>query len=179
MDADTLDRAAAMAEADRHDGGGRYRLREIADRYADAGKLAVVTFDAGDREAFLNLAWQEIDQTRSLTPASLPRTLRAVGARVYAEFGTFTELVNRGSRAGLDARWFGPCVAIERTGFQWEQFLMPWLVPAVPSEARHSPETTHYVWEGVHSTAVLALGLIRGEIAWRPVPAVLCSERPT
>jgi hypothetical protein len=118
MRAEQLDHIAAMAEADRHPGGGRDRLRRLVDRGGDAGKLSVVTFEEPDRETFLDTAWQEINETRYLTPANLPRTLRAVGARVYAEFGTFAELVARGSRPGLDAGWFAPCAEIERASFR-------------------------------------------------------------
>jgi hypothetical protein len=174
-----LDRVAALAEADRHRGGGRDRLRDIALRYSDAGKLTVLTFDEGDREAFLDIAWQEIDASRALTPTDLPRTLRAVAARVYAEFGTFSDLVARGSRAGLDAHWFEPCAAIEHAGFRWGDFLMPWIVPSIDSEKRHSPQSNYYIWEGVHSTAVLALALMRGDLRWQPVSTVLCLERPS
>lgn len=173
-----LNLSEALAEADKHDGGGRRRARELAEQFAPVGDIVLRTFGENEREAFLDIAWQEIDATRYLTPSASPRTLRAAATRIRDEFGSFGALVQAEPRPGLVPEWFGSCVRIEREGFDWSKWLRPWLVPAVDSERRHSPATHLYVWEGVHSTVVLALGLLDGSLVWRPVEAVVSLQRP-
>jgi hypothetical protein len=65
----------ARAEADKLEGTGRCRARHVAEELAPTGDLTVHTFGQHKREAFLDIAWQEIDDTRCLTPAMAPRTL--------------------------------------------------------------------------------------------------------
>jgi hypothetical protein len=173
----TLDEA--LAEADRHRGRGRERLRAVAGKLAPRGKVLVRTLSETAREEFLDIAWIEIDETRHLMPEAHPRTLRAVATRIIEEFGSFAALVAAVPQPGLDPAWFRACADIEREGFDWARWVRPWLVPAVESEKRHSPRTNLYVWEGVHSTIALAVELMRNQLEWRPVEVVCCLEQPT
>jgi hypothetical protein len=172
----TLGLREALAEANRHVGGGKARLEALSQIYAPSGQLELVELATADE--FLDLAWQEIDATRALTPSDAARTLRAVAERVLRDPGSFAAIAEADPRAGLDPSWFGPCAAIEREGFDWSKWQSPWLVPAVESEWRFCPATTLYVFEGVHSTAVLAVELLRRSVDWRPITAVLCRGRP-
>ena len=70
----------ALVEASEHTRGGAERLRELAQANASSGGIVTLTFEEADQEAFLDLAWIEIDATRYLTSTDGPRTLRAVDA---------------------------------------------------------------------------------------------------
>lgn len=178
LDGRPLSLPEAPGEADQHRGGGKDRLRLLAEEFAPQGKLLLRTFDQHERDGFLDIAWQEIDATRYLTPPDCPRTLRSVAKRVLAEFGSFAELCRSDAKPGLQPEWFGPCAQIEEDGFDWSKWNRPWLVPAIAGERRLSPRTSLYVYEGVHSTAVLALSLLSGSVAWKSVDAIICIERP-
>lgn len=170
-----LDHPTAVAEADREEGNGRVRARCLADRLAASGKLWVSRLD---REEFMNLAWQEDDNTRQLTATLPSRTLAAVAERILNDFGSFDELLAADPLPGhLNPEWFRRCAELSRV-FDWEKWTKPWLVPAVASERRNSPGTTLYVCEGVHRTMVVAVGLLNGQIEWVPMQAVEAEERP-
>jgi hypothetical protein len=168
----------ARAEAANLEGYGRCRARRLAEELAPTGELALGTFGADGREAFLDIAWQEINETRRLTPPEFPRTLRAVATNVHADYGSFGAIFAADWQPDLCPAWFESCARIEAEGFDWAKFPRPWLVPAEGNEKRHSPRTDLYVWEGVHSTAVLALGLLVGSVEWRPVEVIVARRRP-
>jgi hypothetical protein len=54
-----LSLSEALAEADKHRGGGRHRARELADRFAPAGQLVLRSFGGGEREALVEGEWFE------------------------------------------------------------------------------------------------------------------------
>jgi hypothetical protein len=168
-----------VAEADRHAGGAASRPRDLAAAHATGSGIVLLDFETDDEEAFLDLAWIEIDATRLLTSGGGPRTLRAVATRILSDFGTFDRLIGSSPQPGLDPGWFASCARIENEGFDWDRWTKPWLVPACPSEQRSSPRTEYYIWEGVHSCLALAVGLVSERIEWRPLTAVLCLERPS
>jgi hypothetical protein len=169
-----LDYPTAVAEADREEGNGRMRARCLADRLAASGKLWVSRLD---REEFMDLAWQEDDNTRHLT-ASLPsRTLAAVAERILIDFGSFEGLLAADPIPGhLNPEWFRKCAELSRE-FDWQKWTKPWLVPAQANELRGSPRTTLYVCEGVHRTIVVAVALLSGSIDWAPMDAIEAEER--
>jgi hypothetical protein len=170
-----LDEGEALHEAGNRGG----RALDLVDRFAAAGKLWLCAFGEGDGEEFLGIAWQENDDTRYLTPSSSPRTLRAVGERILEEFGSFGALVRAQVVPGaLNPHWFEPCAQIERDGFDWHKWARPWLVPAQGDECRHSTDTRLYVWEGVHSSIVLAVGVLSSSIVWQRIEAIVSLERP-
>jgi hypothetical protein len=167
----TADEALAMAERQ----GGR--APEVARRLAPDGKLVLGRFGLAERDAFLDIAWQELaTKTRHLTAGS-ERTLAVVATAIVDRFGSFAALVAADPQTDLDPEWFRTCAEIEGEGFDFSKWLSPWLAPAIAADGG-SPTTTWYVWEGVHSIIVLAVGLIRGDIDWQPVDAVLCLDRP-
>ena len=168
----------ARAEADELEGTGRCRARRVAEELAPTGDLALHTFGQHEREAFLDIAWQEIDDTRCLTPPVAPRTLRAVATRVHEDFGSFGAILAAEWRPTLCPAWFESCARIEAEGFDWAKFRRPWLVPANEIEKRQSPNTEFYLWEGAHATIVLAVGLLFRSMDWRPVEAVVALRRP-
>ena len=167
-----LPRDEALAEAEFHTGGARRRIDELI----GLDKLRLRTFD--DRDDFLHIAFLENDETRYFTPCDGTRTLQAVAQRINAEFGSFGALALAAPRKGLSPPWFRACADIEERGWSWSEYRRPWLVPAVPSERRFSPETDLYMWEGLHSSITLAVGLLRGTCEWRPVEAIVSLERP-
>jgi hypothetical protein len=122
----------------------------LAEQLAPTGKIFVRTFAEDEREAFLDIAWQEIDATRYFTPASSSRTLRAVAARILEEFGTFDALVRARPRSGLCPQWFKRCAQIEREGFDRSKWVRPWLVPALERVA------SRICWKSSDGTGSLA-----------------------
>jgi hypothetical protein len=168
-----LDRAAALKEAEREQGNGVVRARCLADRLAAAGSMWVSRLN---EDEFLDLAWQETDHTRQLTEPP-PRTLRTVAQRILDQYGSFERLVSASPVCGrLDPSWFASCAALA-AAFNWDKFGKPWLVPAKASERQRSPATALYVCEGVHRTLVVAVGLLEGTIAWRPMLAIEAGRR--
>jgi hypothetical protein len=135
------------------------------------------SFEEQDEQAFLDLAWIEIDEVRALTPSNGPRTLAAVAGRILEAYGSFEQLA-QARPAGLDLEWFMPCRRFQRNGFRAAEMLPPWLVPASDDERRFSPNTYLYVWEGVHSTLVYALQLLEVSSTWQPIEAVVSLVRP-
>ena len=170
----TLDHGTALEAADQEEGNGRVRARCLAVRLAPGGKLWLSRLNQAE---FLDVAWQEDNNTRYLT-ASLPRrTLSRVAERILSEFGSFEKLVGTAPIPGqLSPEWFQKCADLARE-FDWEKWTKPWLVPAKPSERRGSPETTLYVCEGAHRTIVVAVGLLDGSIDWKPLVAIEAEER--
>jgi hypothetical protein len=173
-----LSSAEAWAEADHQTGGGRERVAAIVREFAGLGGLVLRTFGREDQASFLSIACLENDDTREVTEGG-PRTIGVVAARLKARFGSFRGVVSATPVPGrLNPLWFAKCAEIEEAGFDWAKFNGPWLVPACPSERRESADTELYVWEGVHSSLALAMGLITGSITWQPLDAVVSLRRP-
>lgn len=166
----------ALEDAALHGGAAEAKLARIARALAPRGALMLRTFDVDEQEDFLDLAWQEIEATRFLTPPDGPRTLRHVAHRIIEEFNDFDGLASAPPRPGLDPTWFSTCRMIQRS-FDWDEVNRPWLLPARPDERRHSPNTHMYISEGVHTTLVIAVGLELGERHWMPLEAVFAGNR--
>jgi hypothetical protein len=171
-----IEREEALQQADKQSVGSA-RARDVANRFADAGMLHWARFEESEREAFLDIAWQENNDGRYLT-RSCSRTLRSVAVRVFEEFGTFRDLVSAAPIPDeFNPSWFRSCSEIEDEGWAWAKF-QPWLVPAMGTEKRCSVRTQLYPWEGVRSSLVLALGLLTCRVPWQPFDAIICEERP-
>jgi hypothetical protein len=163
-----LEEAATLA---RTRGG---RAPELAKECADRGDLYL--YGIAEPDQFLDIAWQELAaKTKAITQGG-QRTLRDVAQVVLDRYGSFAELIKARPAADFDPGWFLSCAEIE-AHFDWSRWAEPWLVPATPGD--HGGQTTEwYVWEGVHSTIVLAKGLIDNSIEWQPMEAVVCLHRP-
>lgn len=169
----TLDLDEALAIAERQGG----RAPDVARRFAGRGKLVLCRFGETEEDAFLDIAWQELARKTKYLTGGGTRTLKAVATSIVDKFGTFGALAGADPRPDLDPDWFRQCAEIEAEGFGWSAWQPPWLAPATPDDGG-SPTTNWYVWEGVHSIIVLAVGLVRGSIQWQPVDAIICLDRP-
>jgi hypothetical protein len=167
-----LDAPEAERLAERR--GGRAPL--MVER-CSPGRLRLERFT--NRDGFLDIAWQEVPDTRFLTERRT-RTLQAVAERILSDYGSFGALV-RSQHLSINQRAaFQACADMEEkirtdgyTSFEWFE---PWLVPAVPGD-NGSPTTEWYVAEGVHSTIVRAVELVRDSKLWQPAHAVVCCDR--
>lgn len=127
-------------------------------------------FPLPDATAFLALIWQSINEARPLVPVGQPRTLRDCAARL-APFGwRFERLVDEGYS------WFAKCLdidaAFDRSKFGWIA-----LTPSNTSEQKETPQGTYYIYDGVHKSIVLAKKLLRREVEYAPLEALLLTPR--
>jgi len=131
-----------------------------------------------DADSFLSLIWQEIDDSRLLTPRGQPRTLRDVAHRLITRENTFEGLAQD---QGLSAQhhkpaWFEKCIPIANN-FSYEAFGFIAVVPATDAEQKQSPNGSFYIFDGTHKTIVLSTLLIKKQIKYKPVQAVLLIPR--
>jgi hypothetical protein len=141
-----------------------------------SGQIFSITFE--DQDSFLSLIWQEIDDSRLLTPEHEPRTLKDVAMRLIHAKHTIDRL---GSEIGLPPRqhnpaWFQKCIPIANS-FSYEAFGSIALVPANDSERAQSPSGTFYIYDGLHKTLVLSALLLRGLVSFQPLEAILLTPR--
>lgn len=140
------------------------------------GSTFTITLE--DTDSFLSLIWQEIDDSRLLTPRGKSRTLRDVAGRVVVGAHTFESLARD---CGLPAQqhnpsWFQKCIPIAND-FSYEAFGFVAIVPANDNEQKQSPNGSFYIFDGIHKTLVLSTLLIKQQIAYKPVQAVLLIPR--
>jgi hypothetical protein len=170
-----LTREEADAERDKHT--DPEALRRI-DSLIAFNQLYLRTLE---RQAFLDLAWLENDETRYLTADEPSRTLEAVAEGIVRRFGRdrpFAELLRAAPIPGkFRPAWFDSCARIERDGFDVEKMDRPWLVPARPNERRGCERTDFYICEGLHSTIALAVELVGKGRTWRGLEAIVSGER--
>ena len=168
----TADEAAPLA--DRRGG----RAERIVDR-CPGGSLEYRRVE--ERDEFLDIAWQEVSQTRFLTEGET-RTLGAVARMILERYGSFSALADDEMLLPDQREWFRSCVEMEAEvdakGFARFEWWEPWLVPATAND-RGSLTTVWYVAEGVHSAIVLAVEVTRDPDLWRPLTVVICRERVT
>jgi hypothetical protein len=145
-------------------------------REVERGRIFSFTFE--DVESFLSLIWQEIDDTRLLTPSGQPRTLRDVAERVLKSGHSLEKLA---SDLGFPINqhkpaWFKKCVPIAQN-FSYESFGFVATVPATDSERRQSPNGSFYIYDGIHKTLVLSILLVSQQIIYDPIQAILLIPR--
>jgi hypothetical protein len=138
----------------------------------------IYLFQLYDEESFLSLIWQEINETRLLTPAKQSRTLFDVATRFVQNGYTF-EGLNKDmglARKQHQPEWFSKCIPID-SEFDFAHFGWIVLVSAIDHEREQSPNGSFYVFDGVHKTLVLAKRLIAREITFQPIEALLLLPR--
>ncbi len=130
-----------------------------------------------DEESFLALIWQDIPQSKILTPRG-GRTLQDVAQRMHNRGLSFRSLVDgqaQGDR--YNPSWFKSCVELE-SHFDYEQFRCLILVHPTDREREQNPGGSMYIYEGVHRSLVLAHLLLMQRIIYRPVEAIFLLPRP-
>lgn len=127
---------------------------------------------------FLNLIWSQFNGIRFLAPADLPRTLRDVGQRLIDSRLTLSDLtIHQGmTPPDHDPKWFAKCALIAGA-FSYEQFGELALTPANEGERRQSPGGKFYIYDGTHKSLVLSVLLLRGDVAFQPIEALVIFPR--
>lgn len=142
----------------------------------ESGEAYQLTIE--DRESFLSLVWQEIDDSRLLTPPNQPRSLRDVAQRFDKSGYTFKSL---SSPLGLpptqhQPEWFQKCLQISEP-FQFELFGFVTLMQLNDGERRQTPHGTFYIYDGAHKSLVLSALLVKDNVVFQPVDAILLTPR--
>jgi hypothetical protein len=132
-----------------------------------------------DSEYFLSLIWQEIDDSRLLTPKGESRILHDVAKRMLENYWTFEKL---SSNLGLtkkqhNPKWFETCIEIDRD-FDVDRFGWVTVVPANYNERNQSPKGKFYIYDGTHKTIVLSKRLLKKETEFQPIEALYILPRP-
>jgi hypothetical protein len=140
--------------------------------------ISLSLFTIHDEASFLSLVWQEIDDSRLLTPLGQSRTLADVAARIVANRWTIDSLSRPMGLPQSEHRpgWFEPCVTIN-SEFNFEDFDFVGLVAANDSERRQSPRGTFYIYDGAHKTLVLAHRLLTKQTAFHSTEGLLITPR--
>ncbi len=163
-----LPREAVAARLREHQERGFHVDSRLLREVHHPGQLSLLTLETeGD---FLGLVWQSVEATRPLTPPGQPRSLQDCAFQLRHFQWTFNSLV----LAGYE--WFQKCVAIDGA-FDLEKFGWVAVTPLVAGELRETPHGSHYVYDGVHKSIVLAKRLLRGELQYSPVEALLLEPR--
>lgn len=115
---------------------------------------------------FLSLVWQSIPEARPLVPVNQPRTLRDCAARLSPYGWQFDRLVQEGHN------WFQACADIDE-GFDYRKLGCIAIQVCLPQEKRETPAGTYYIYDGVHRSIVLAKRLLRREVGYKPLEALL------
>jgi hypothetical protein len=121
------------------------------------------------RELF-SLVWQSIDQTRPIGPVGHSRTLRDCALRLSGFGWQFESLV----QAGFSG--FQTCVDID-AAFDYSKFGWIVVTPLNSRETDETPEGSYYIFDGVHKSIVLAKRLLRQEVEYTSVEALLLTPR--
>lgn len=160
--------AAVRARLEAHQQAGHHVDSRLMKEIEQPGVMSVATL--ADQAQFLRLIWQANDHTRVLTPHAAPRSLRDCAERIRTIGGSFQALVDAGHA------WFETCVEIDS---QFDYSALGWVVvtPATDGERRSTPGGTHYVYDGVHKSIVLAKKLLWGELEYEPVEVLLLEPR--
>ncbi len=132
-----------------------------------------------DRTSFLSLIWQDIPDTRLLTPFCEPRTLQHVAQRMLDQSWTFERLASDLGKPSEEHKpqWFKQCCPI-CSHFDFDRFGWVIVVPANDHERQCSPTGSLYIFDGVHKTLVLSNLLLSNVIKYQPIDALLLLPRP-
>lgn len=153
----------------------------VDDRLVKAVKESEALFllTLEDENSFLSLIWQEIDDTRLLTPPGESRTLRDIVHRMIDQSLTLEDLTSDLGKPEHSHKpeWFKKCLVIN-SDFDFNHFGWIAVVPAIDSERTQSPTGSFYIYDGVHKTLVLSKRLLSGETQFQPVEALLLLPRP-
>jgi hypothetical protein len=164
----TLTTTEVLDVLDQHRKAGLHVDARLFEEVLKPGALHLICLCCVNR--FLELVWQSIDATRPLARASHPRTLDRCAQRLSGFDWKFQSLVDAGYP------WFASCVEIDS---QFNVARFGWLAvkPLTPSEKQETPGGTYYVYDGAHKSIVLAKKLLRRELEYLPVEALLLTPR--
>lgn len=131
-----------------------------------------------NKESFFSLIWQEIDYSRLLTPPGKPRCLFDVGNRFIKCDYSFEQLSEpmQLSANQHNHQWFKNCISIN-SDFDYKKFGLITIVPAKDCERTQSPKGTFYIYDGIHKSLVLAVKILRKEIDYQEIEALLMIPR--
>jgi hypothetical protein len=134
--------------------------------------------DLKDKESFLSLIWQESDPGRLLTPRNQTRCLSDVGKRFIDNNYTFEKLSEpMGLSSTLhDPEWFRKCNNINDK-FDFNHFGLLAIVPSTDGERQQSAHGTFYIYDGMHKSLVLTIKLLKEEIEYQNIQALLMIPR--
>lgn len=132
------------------------------------GRLFLFSLESADE--LFRLVWQSTEEVRALAPVGSSRTVGDCAARLAGFRWRFEDLVDAGHQ------WFRRCLDIDRD-FRHASFGYIAVTPVNEHEKRETPAGTHYIFDGVHKTIVLAKKLLRQEVDYVPVGAVLFTPR--
>lgn len=160
------DEATALLQ--RHHARGFHVDSRVLKEVSQPGEVWMLRLDTID--AVFNLIWQSVNEARPIVPAGQPRSLRDCASRLSSHGWTFQALVDAGYP------WFAKCVPIDRD-FKLENLGVLVLTLATDGERRDTPVGTHYIYDGVHRSIVLAKRLLLGEQPFGPIDALLLTPR--
>ena len=163
-----LDSPEVLRFLEGHQASGLHVDDRLLGEVKRPGKVFVFTLATVDE--FLSLVWQSIDASRPLVPAGRPRTLRDCALRLSQFNWRFQALVQAGFT------WFEKCVAID-ADFDYSKIRWIALTPLIASEKRETPAGSHYIYDGVHKSIVLAKRVLSGQVDYAPVEALLLTPR--
>ena len=127
------------------------------------------TLNLQDSESFLSLIWHSIPEARPLTPPSKPRSLGDCVRRLASIDRPFAQLVE-------GYPWFKRCSLIDE-GFCYARFGLLVLTCADENEKKETPRGSYYMYDGNHKGIVLAKKILRKELDYRPIEALLLKPR--
>ncbi len=127
-----------------------------------------------DEDSFLSLIWQSVPKVHVVTPPGQARDLRSIANRMIGRGWTFERLsmgppIEDGEH---DPNWFIQCARIS-SGFDFSRFGEIAVRPINKHEEDTNPLGTFYIHDGNHKSLVLAVKILRMEIEFQPVSALL------
>jgi hypothetical protein len=115
------------------------------------------------------LVWHSIDKTRILTPSGELRTMRQVGRRFNEKFLNFEEAKELHHHERYDPSWFKDCPATREFDYEKIGSLVVRRLNSSETDASDGNREAFYICDGCHRMLVLAVGLLRGELEFRPI----------
>ncbi len=129
-----------------------------------------------DPETLFNLIWHYRWSSQILTPGrwygGRLYTVKEVAQRMIQKSYTFEGLSDHAYRGRYEADWFKSCAKINQ-GFSWKAFHS--LVVQLPTNAERldCPHGNFRLIDGIHRSLVAAVKLLKNEIVFEPVNAIL------
>ncbi len=160
--------AEVQKDLDCHRAAGFHVDRRLLHEVGQPGKMFMGPMRT--LEEFFALVWQSICETRPLAPVRQPRTVRDCAFRLSQFEWSFRTLVDRGYS------WFQTCVEIDES-FDYSSFGWIALTPLNNHERQETPVGTYLIYDGVHKSIVLGKKLLRREIEYMPLEALLLTPR--
>ncbi|MCF8241356.1 MAG: hypothetical protein K9J16_08205 [Melioribacteraceae bacterium] len=156
--------------------GGHHIDSRLMDEVKNGGCFYII--ELNDEESFLSLIWQEIDDTRLLTPKGETRRLLDVAERFIENKYSFEDL---SKSIGMTSdkhkpEWFEKCIPIN-SDFKYDNFGLITIVPANDSERKQCPKGSFYIYDGIHKSLVLSTKLLKKEIGYQKIEALLLIPR--